>query len=336
MPIPIIPSIFNHDSTYSLTLSVRHSLVKSLEARVAELEAQVFAFRAAPQNLPYLMASKVSQATISFGAPSSGSFLQSKISPALYFRPSCPPLAVSATARDGVSDSSPGHVSATHEPPSSRPEKPYTSNLIDVKSIPSSALRRMVRNYADTHLPQYPCIQESMLESILQRTQAEELGDSNSLLVYGIPAASGLGHFEYFVLFIVLAISASTLTWKAEDQARAASESFYKSAIKHLQGLEDYSEIKALQISLLLAHYGNMCPERVDNWTCIASAVRIVLSLGLHRECPEGLDPDQARLRSELFWVAYGMERSLCTNLRLPLSIPEEAITTKVSRWPSS
>jgi hypothetical protein len=168
-----------------------------------------------------------------------------------------------------------------------------------------------------------------MLEHILQQFRVEALGEANSLFDAD-PASTGLGHFEFFVIFIVLAISASTLTWRAETQAREACDSFYKSALKHLQLLDDYIEIKELQISLLLAHFAHMCPELVDNWTCISNAVRIVLSLGLYRECPEGLDPEQKILRSELFWVTYGMERSLCTNLRLPLSFPEESITTKV------
>lgn len=313
-----------------LTCISHDSLVKSLEARVAELEAQLLAFRAAPQHVPSLMASKVAQATISFGEPSSGSYLQSKISSALFFRPSCPPLAVSAAARDRGAESVAEHELPTSEQRLPQPERPYTSSLIDMKSIPRWALERMVRNYADTHLPQYPCIPEATLESIVERAQNEDQGDPNTLSIHGTPNESGLGNFEYFVLFIVLAISALTMTWRDEHQARAASESFYKSALKYLQVLEDFSEIKSLQISLLLAHFANMCPERVDNWTCIANAVRIVLSLGLHQEFPDGIDSDQARLRSQLFWVTYGMERSLCTNLRLPLSFPEEVITTQV------
>ncbi|CAH0039111.1 unnamed protein product [Clonostachys rhizophaga] len=300
------------------------SLVRSLEARVAELEGQVLNFQAGTQNTPYLMASKVAQATISFGLPSSNSYLHSKISSALVFRPSCPPLAL---VRDRGSDSvHVPHSSTEQDGSSSHPKK---SNLISLKSIPSSAISRMIRNYADMHLPQYPCITEAMLQEIVKRTGMDELGDTSSLLLNGIPADSGIGHFEYFVLFIALAISAMTLTWKAEDQARAASESFFNSALKHLQVLEEQSEIKSLQISLLLAHYAHMCPERVDNWTCISDAVRIVLNLGLHRECTENIDIEHRRLRAELFWVTYGMERSLCTNLRLPLSFPEEAITTK-------
>ncbi|KAJ6164214.1 hypothetical protein N7470_002886 [Penicillium chermesinum] len=121
-----------------------------------------------------------------------------------------------------------------------------------------------------------------------------------------------------------------TLTWKDNDQARAASESFYSLALRHLQAIPTHSEIQALQISLLLAHYGHMCPERVDNWTCISNAIRIVLNLGLHLESPQGLSEETIRERTNLFWVAYGMERSLCTNLRLPLSFPEESIAVKL------
>lgn len=302
-----------------------YSLVKSLEARVAELEAQVLHFRAAPQNVPYSMASKIAQATISFDLPRPGSFLHSKVSSALFFRPSFPPLAVI-----GERGREEGKFPGNEHPPDHH-KRPYTGSLINLKSVPPSAMTRMIRNYADTHLPQYPCVAESMLEDIVRHTQDDELGDTNSILIYGIPTNARLGHFEYFTLFIVLAISAITLTWKAEDQAREASASFYKSALKHLQALESHSEIQALQISLLLAHYAHMCPERVDNWTCIANAVRIVLGLGLYRNGPEGLDAEQVRLRSALFWVTYGMERSLCTNLRLPLSFPEEIITTNVS-----
>ncbi|KAL2833331.1 fungal-specific transcription factor domain-containing protein [Aspergillus cavernicola] len=305
--------------------AVPRSLVKSLEARVAQLEAQLLAFQSAPQNLPYSMASRIAQATIAFGVPKSGPYLQSKISSALFLRPSCPPLAITPVARSRGVDISEGSESSKR--PRNPQKTPYRSNLINLGSVPHSALERMVRNYTDTHLPQYPIISASRLDHLVQQFRNEDLEDPQE---FAISASPSLGPFESFVVFIVLAISANTLTWRAETQAREASESFYKSAMKHLQLLEDYSEIKELQISLLLAHYAHMCPERVDNWTCISNAVRIVLSLGLYRECHEGLDPEQAKLRSGLFWVTYGMERSLCTNLRLPLSFPEEAITTKL------
>lgn len=306
--------------------------MRSLEARVAELEAQLAAAQAGAgvHSIPYEIASKVAQATVSFGLPRPGPYLNNNMSSTLLFCPSCPPLAVVRTR---------GAAPPAEEPASSPGKSPlrgnaerqqYSSNLINLNSIPSAAILRMIRNYADIHLPQYPIITDSMLDGIAKRVQDDDLGDTSALLLYGIPAESSLGHFDYFVLFIVLAISAMTLTWKAEDQALAASESFYNSALKHLQALGEHSEMCGLQISLLLAHYAHMRPERVDNWTCISNAVRIMLNLGLYKECPEALDSEARRLRHVLFWVTYGMERSLSSNLRLPLSFPEEVITTKV------
>lgn len=300
--------------------------MRSLEAQVAELERQVLAFQATPDNLPYLMASNVARAMISVGRPrpGPGSFLRSKTSPVLLFRPSCPPLAVVRDRERALMEES--RFSCGPESARLNQHDRYRSGVpINLSTIPSSAIDRMISNYADIHLPQYPCVSRSMLEDIVQRARLE------LALVHGIPAKSGLGHFEYFILFIVLAISAMTLTWRDDNQARAASESFYSSAIKHLQVLADHSEIQSLQISLLLAHYAHMCPERVDNWTCIGNAIRIVLNLGLYMECTVQLGHEQIVQRSNLFWVAYGMERSLCTNLRLPLSFPEELITAKVS-----
>ncbi|KAK4939848.1 hypothetical protein LTR10_019915 [Elasticomyces elasticus] len=191
----------------------------------------------------------------------------------------------------------------------------------------------MMQNYIETHLPQYPCVPESLLETIMECVRNRDLGGTSSTASDGNAAAaagSGLGHYEYFILFIVLAISAMTLTWRADHQARAASESFFSSASKHLHALQGQDPIQSLRISLLMNHYASMCPERADNWTAIANAVRIVLDLGLHKGCPQALGPEEARRRCQLFWVTYGMDRGLCACLRLPLSFPEESITTQL------
>ncbi|EPE07446.1 fungal specific transcription factor domain containing protein [Ophiostoma piceae UAMH 11346] len=365
------------------------SLVKSLEARVAELEAQTLAFRAAPQNVPNSMASIVGRATIAVGIPSSLSYLQSKISSRLIFQPSCPPLAIvrdrsaahapvgqsrgitgalattnttattttaittdintesTTSTNDRIAGQRPKHASSA----STRRKFSAGSTVIDLDNVPFSAIERIVENYANTHLPQYPCITRVALDDIVARTRVgrtmAEAGGVNRDEGMSPTTDPGHGtdmmpldHHESFVLFIVLAISTMTLTWKDDNQARRASESFYNSALKHLQQVVDGNEMRALQASLLLAHYAHMCPERVDNWTCIANAVRIVLNLGLYQKSGGGepgtgsrpmlLSPERMRQRTELFWVTYGMERSLCTILRLPLSFPEDIITADV------
>jgi hypothetical protein len=306
-----------------LLITYTDSLVRSLEARVAELEGQMLAFRAVPQNVPHLVSSVIAEATISFGSPSESSYLRSKISSALFFRPSCPPLAVMREREQDVLKEKDNQNAEDHRPSVHRFS---TTALINLESIPMAAIKHMIQNYTKIHLPQYPIVSKAMLDGVVQRLELEALDNKAS----NRTATSSLNHFEHFVLFIALAISAMTLTWKDEDQARATSESFFNSAFRHLQALEDHSNIKALQISLLLAHFAHMAPEKVDNWTCIANAIRIVLNMGLYTESPHSLPEQEQQQRTELFWVAYGMERSLCVNLRLPLAFPEEVISVKV------
>lgn len=109
---------------------------------MAELEAQVLASRAEHQQYPSLIASKIAQATISFGTPITGSYPLSKISPNLFMRPSCPPLAISANACGLDPELGSNQRTETQESPANREgtihaANPYASNLINLKNIPN-------------------------------------------------------------------------------------------------------------------------------------------------------------------------------------------------------
>lgn len=95
--------------------------------------------------------------------------------------------------------------------------------------------------------------------------------------------------------------------------------------------MKEVDEIEELQMSLLLAHYAHMNPEKADNWSCISNAVKIIIDLGLNHQSSHVLDQRNSQQRRQLFWVAYGMERSLCALLKLPLSFPEESVSIEVS-----
>lgn len=298
---------------------------------MAELEAQMESSQAVSMNRPYLVASRIAPSTLSFSMPTSRSFVGSTAFSELIFGSSCPPLAVVRNRPPDVLQSS-RTTSEKRSIESNSYEKYSKSTAINLKAVPLSAMERMIRNYVDIHLPQYPIVSGSWLQHLVARAQEGDVDDddSASILVYGVSTDSLMGHFEYFVLFIVLAISSMTLTWQADRQARSASASLYQSAIQHLHAMSDNDPIQSLQVSLLLAHYSIMAPQRADNWTCIGNAVRMVLNLGLHKQCLGMLGAEQVRLRSRLFWITYGLERSLCATLRLPLSFPEESITTKL------
>ncbi|KUJ16400.1 uncharacterized protein LY89DRAFT_586714 [Mollisia scopiformis] len=299
---------------------VPRSLVRSLEDQIARLESQVEKINQSPKNLPILFGTKIARASLSAIVTSPRPFFHTTFSSTLFLHPSCPPLPVART-KNPQSRAKPSSIPA---PPRSQ------TSPTNLSTVPYAAIDQMVRNYTNIHLPQYPCVSESWLHEILARVLKERSGDTDYVLIYGIPPESQLTHFEYFVVFIILAISSLTLTWRAESQAMAASDSFFESALKHLNLMKEVDEIQTLQISLLLAHYAHMNPERVDNWICISNACRVVLDMGLYRSPTATFTHAQAQLRRQLFWVTYGMERSLCGILRLPLSFPEESITVEL------
>lgn len=295
--------------------------MRSLEDEVAELEKQIANLEDSPANLPNALTSKIASAALSVAISDHSSFF-SDLGPSFFLHESCPPLLVSKSKETALLSSShrfsPGQSSAEASAPSS------------LRNIPRSALDYMVQNYTDIHLPQYPCISPAWLKDLVDRELRGVLPEADKELdaVNKNVESPPLSHFESFVIFIALAISSSTLTWRADSQARTASSAFFASSLWHLRLTSQLAAVERLQISLLLAHYAHMNPQKVDNWICISNAVKIVTELGLHTRDIAALDHEHTK--TQLFWVTFGMERSMASVLRLPLSIPESSINIKV------
>ncbi|KAJ9150931.1 Fungal specific transcription factor domain containing protein [Pleurostoma richardsiae] len=296
------------------------SLVRALEDEVADLERRVDELQHSPSNAATALTSKLARGTLLSDAGTPQPFFLSPFSPSFFLRPSCPPLLPTRA--------SPSRSGGHREP---RPSPTPSTGRTNLGRIPSAALETMVSNYANIHLPQYPCIQEHWLRHVLAKVLSAHDGDTDRVLTKGIPPESGLTHFDYFVVFIVLAMSSLTLTWKNESQARMASDAFFSTSLQHLRLASRVTGIQRLQICCLLGHYGNLNPAKVDNWMCIWTASRVMLELGLNRqssaETLQGEGEDEAKLRNQLLHVTLGIERSLSTILRLPLAIPQECGT---------
>ena len=295
-----------------------------------ELEAQLQLFQAVHDNRPYLIASRIAQATLSFAVSPSRRSVYSKLTLALFSRSSCPPLAIAR-----IEDPEKGLLveeQMLHNVICSAkaPTLPKDS-CINLNTVPDVIMRKLVHNYGNIILPQYPIVSRDLLEEVLQQLDTDDEKDTTAVLTYGPSPASKLNHFKYFVLFVVMAISVMTVPGNSPNQARAMSEAFYNSALRHLQAMEILADIEAIQVCLLVAHYSLLCPDRADSWACLATAANISADLGLHKQRPGNLGPEDGEVRARIFWVFYSFERSLCCKLRLPLSFPEESITLTVS-----
>lgn len=267
------------------------------------------------------LTSRLAQATLLTDTSGPRPFFLSSATSSVLFEPSCLPLAVCHLALK--TSSSKGTEGAQSQ------QQQWLSST-NLNRIPYAAIEQMLSNYTNIHLPQYPCVSEQYIYAAVSRLLSVHNGDTDAVLSLGIPASSDLTHHDYFMVFIVFAISSLTLTWKNEHQARMASNAFFDTALHHLRVASTVTDIQRLQTYLLLAHYANLNPSRADNWMCIWNATKIVLDLGLHKQVSVVLlqdEVEEAAFRNKLFWCTYGMERSLSATVRLPLAFPEASIT---------
>lgn len=195
---------------------------------------------------------------------------------------------------------------------------------IPVHRVPRTAAELLLRNYTEIHLPQYPCISEVDLSSAFDRCTEHE----------GTPSS-----FEIFIVSMAMAISASTMLWKHEDNALATSAGFWTAAKAQLEQPDiTQNEAQQLECCLLMTHYGFTNPGSVDVWYCIGDAVRICLQLGYNQDAgiESGLNDADIDSRRRLFWTTCAMEWSVCAYTRIPPTLGQEFIATKVCKVPYS
>ncbi|KAK8201585.1 hypothetical protein M8818_005839 [Zalaria obscura] len=120
---------------------------------------------------------------------------------------------------------------------------------------------------------------------------------------------------------------------KGGHQARcmAFSTSLFDEGVQHMSSPSDkHSDLAGLQATLLVLQYATINPRSGNVWILSGAVMRSCLELGLHRECYDmsATAPGVIALRRRVFWAAYCMDRSICSTLQRPLSIPDPAINT--------
>ncbi|KAH8819324.1 hypothetical protein F5884DRAFT_743739 [Xylogone sp. PMI_703] len=197
------------------------------------------------------------------------------------------------------------------------PTQEHPLRTATISSIPRHIVDIMLKNYCDTYRRLYPAIEESDLYEACDRVCKNERASD----------------FDFFCVYITLAISSHTLMHHDEKRATIASREFLAAAIVHLDqvGLENsWERLQALQ---LLAHYGFMDPGYVDSSRCAEVATRLCLQLGLHHELPAstrvGLDTKTINNRRRLFWNSYSIDSAVHTVRCQGFVFPISEITVK-------
>ena len=194
-----------------------------------------------------------------------------------------------------------------------------------LKSIPAHIVNGLIKKYVQSILPIYPAVYEPMVWSQLENVR-------KALAAVDVPVVAP--SFDFLIVYLLLAISATLSSSKSGDQSRcmAFSASLFEEGIRHLNIRSHVpSDLAGLQATLLILQYATINPRCANVWILSGAAMRSCLELGLHREPPNASELDLLTLdlRRRVFWSAYGMDRCACAALQRPLAIPDPAINTK-------
>ncbi|KAF2107978.1 fungal-specific transcription factor domain-containing protein [Lophiotrema nucula] len=195
-----------------------------------------------------------------------------------------------------------------------------TVTSIDLSSIPRHVAEVLVKVYVDKILPQYPFFYAEQIASHFRAVYAGAMQTQHPL-----PRVSK------YIISMVMAVS--TMTSKAVDfeKPMAFSDALFYGAMQHYETLKP-NTLEALQATMLICQFATFRPATADIWRAKDIAMRMAIGLGLHRHpIPKWhtLDAETVKLRANIFWVLYAMDRSFGIPTMRPLGIADEHIDAK-------
>ncbi|KAH8646261.1 hypothetical protein BX600DRAFT_158326 [Xylariales sp. PMI_506] len=192
------------------------------------------------------------------------------------------------------------------------------ANPLFISSIPRHVIDIMLKHYCEIYRPLYPAVEEAALRDSCERAYK---GDNPS-------------HFDFFCVYITLAISTSTLMHRDEHRAKEATRRFWASALVHLEQVGLTNSWERLRALELLTHFGFLNPPEVDLTRCAAAATRLCFQLGLHREPPlsDPICQDHVALndRRRLLWNSINVDSAIHTIQCRPFTLPTSELMTQL------
>lgn len=186
------------------------------------------------------------------------------------------------------------------------------------KQLPSSAKAGVLKHaYFHNIHPQYPFLHLPTFD----RWETSFQGGNN--------ASSPEDHLSCFFCLMVYAIGSLTLGQKYQDDA----EEFYIMASQYLSSILARDSLESLQATLACAVYSIRSPTGSSLWKISGIAIRLCVELGYHRSSKRvaaSRDNLTCEMAKRCFWVAYDIDRVVCSILGRPPGIPDVAIDAEL------
>ncbi|PGH31234.1 transcriptional regulatory protein GAL4 [[Emmonsia] crescens] len=133
------------------------------------------------------------------------------------------------------------------------------------------------------------------------------------------------GHAWPILLNTVLALGA----WTIGDDTVDIHETFYNEANRYLQDVSvfEMGNLACVQAFLLLSNYTQKRNKPNTGWNYLGLAIRMALSLGLHKEFPEwNISLLQREMRRRVWWGTFIFDSGASITFGRPILLPDASI----------
>ncbi|KLJ11490.1 transcriptional regulatory protein GAL4 [Blastomyces silverae] len=133
------------------------------------------------------------------------------------------------------------------------------------------------------------------------------------------------GHAWPILLNTVLALGA----WTLGDDNVDIHETFYNEANRYLQDVSvfEVGNLACVQAFLLLSNYTQKRNKPNTGWNYLGLAIRMALSLGLHKEFPEwNISLLQREMRRRVWWGTFIFDSGASITFGRPILLPDACI----------
>ncbi len=132
------------------------------------------------------------------------------------------------------------------------------------------------------------------------------------------------------VLHLVYAIGGRFLETTGET-GNFFPEQHYEQALRHLDEICRYHDMRTVQVLLLFSIYSLRSPRGPGAWTYVGLAMRNCIEMGLHRRTMKKRSILENEMRKRIFWVCYCLDRQISIILGRPFAISDRDIDVEVS-----
>jgi hypothetical protein len=117
--------------------------------------------------------------------------------------------------------------------------------------------------------------------------------------------------FEYWLLYMVLAIASTAQSRSSRDAYSANGLAWVGRALRYADKVLMPGYVSQIQALVLLVQYSMLDPAHFDSWQLIGFACRAIIDLGFHQDPPKEQQPDKNSLemRRKLFYCVYSLDR---------------------------